>query len=233
MNSDIIFAVQNDDINLITTILAHYQDSVNYHNYNFDNTALHYAKSAKAAELLIKNGADVNAFGHCGFTLLHNCTDPEVCDVLLKNGANLTIVSRIGTTPLHNQIKYVLKDNYNKPRANKNILDIIKKLIIHGADINTEMEHTPVIQFFNRYVNFAHHTFYDCKKEIKEINLIMLSINPEIANYTILETVPLREYLYIDCLKEAYNITAQDFMDLAFERRKHALLARWRFRRMQ
>ena len=153
--------------------------------------------------------------------------------MLLKYGANLTIVSLIGTTPLHNQIKYVLKDNYDKPRANKNILEIIKKLIIHGADINTEMEHTPVIQFFNRYVNFAHHTFYDCKKEIKEIILLMLEKNPEIANYTILETVPLREYLYIDRLKEIYNITAQDFMDLAYERRKHALLARWRFRRMQ
>jgi hypothetical protein len=54
-----------------------------------------------------------------------------------------------------------------------------------------------------------------------------------VPNYTILDTVPLREYLYIDHLKETFKITAQDFKDLAFERRKHALLARWRFWRMQ
>ena len=71
----------------------------------------------------------------------------------------------------------------------------------------------------------AKETYIHYRKEIKEIILLFLQKNPAMANYY------LNGSMYIDVLKEAYGITKQDFMDLASERRKHAMVSWLRLRR--
>jgi len=233
----ICYAVRDNDINTLSKIIAKDKTYINPPDH-FDTTPLHLAKSVEVAKLLIDNGANINAKKEGGLTPLHVCKNSEICELLINNGADLNIKAYHIYTPLQYHIinfsdirdciaifSYIYSPNPDK-------LKIIK-LLIHSSDIDAKLEHTSMIEIFNRRVMDAKESFIHCKKEIKEINLIMLSINPEIANYTILETGPLREYLYINHLKEIYNITIQDFKDLAFERRKHALLARWRFWRMQ
>ena len=224
----ICYAVRDDDINTLSKIIAKDKTYINPPDY-FDTTPLHLAKSVEVAKLLIDNGANINAKKEGGLTPLHVCKNSEICELLINHGADLNIRVYHKYTPLQyhiinfSDIRYYISRWECVYSPNTDGLKIIK-LLIHGSDIDAKLEHTSMIEIFNKRVMDAKESFIHCKKEIKEIILLMLEKNPEIR--------PL-EYLYIDRLKEIYNITIQDFMDLAYERRKHALLARWRFWRMQ
>lgn len=64
-------------------------------------TALHHAKTAEVARMLIEFGLPVNAKGPLGQTPLHtNCNNPEVLRVMLQNGAGISHTTNDGSTAL-------------------------------------------------------------------------------------------------------------------------------------
>lgn len=75
-------------------------------NNDFKVTPLHSAAAKKQydiAQLLIKNGADVNAQQISGVTALHSAAhngDVPLVNLLLKNGANSMAKMKEGQTPL-------------------------------------------------------------------------------------------------------------------------------------
>lgn len=76
------------------------------------------------AEILIKYGADVNAFGDSRMTALHWGGDiPEIVELLVENGANVNAKTSGGRTPL----MFIAADGN---------VDIARNLIEHGAMIN-------------------------------------------------------------------------------------------------
>ncbi|MBI9015935.1 MAG: ankyrin repeat domain-containing protein [Phycisphaerae bacterium] len=69
--------------------------------FNEDNNmTLHYVKSAKMAELLIKNGASVNSINIFGATPLHYAHNTDIANVFVENGANVNVSNNGSETPL-------------------------------------------------------------------------------------------------------------------------------------
>lgn len=97
----------------------------------FGLTALHYAANynhAKAAEWLIKNGADAEAKNNMGFTPLHYASafgSTAAAETLIKNGADMEARSNMEETPL------CLASFYGEVEVTKLLLD-------KGADINSK-----------------------------------------------------------------------------------------------
>lgn len=103
-------------------------------------TPLHFAKEPEVVEFLIKNGADVNAQSHRGFTPLSRTIVYSIgrrwpdgrtltkFKILLKNGAVLRLADHKGRTPLH----YA---------ARCEMLAFIKGLLREGADVHARDEH--------------------------------------------------------------------------------------------
>ena len=84
--------------------LMRYGADVNGRKGGFDRPPLAFAASRKAAEMLIKNGAEISLRGKYGDTPLHSVarwSATEVADVLLAHGADIEAKNRVGRTPLH------------------------------------------------------------------------------------------------------------------------------------
>ena len=131
-----------------------------------DSTPLHAAALANAretAEVLLQNGADINAKDDEGDTSLHFAAlanARETAEVLLQNGADANAQAKDGTTPLHFaalanacEIAEVLlkseADINAKAEggvtplhfaASANACEIAEVLLKSGADINTKAE---------------------------------------------------------------------------------------------
>ena len=102
--------------------------------YNTGWTALHGAGGVlghkEIAELLIQNGADVNAKAYFEKTPLHEAAQfghKEVVELLIANGADVNAKNQWGETPLHDA-------------ASRGLKKIIELLIAKGANVNAKEE---------------------------------------------------------------------------------------------
>ena len=87
-------------------------------------TPLHYAEGKEIAEILITEGADVNAGGQ--MTPLHYAAsvgNKEIAELLIDNGADVNAQSFVGMTPL-------------REAANQGHDSIVELLVAKGADVN-------------------------------------------------------------------------------------------------
>src|SRR5271166_3295785 len=101
-------AVWEENLNLVNELLNKNRQRKDFINVRkSDATALHFAskKGAKqVAELLIKQGADLEATDEEGETPLHwaaTWNKPEIVELLVTNGANVNAKDRSLRTPIH------------------------------------------------------------------------------------------------------------------------------------
>lgn len=88
-------------------------------------TALHWAAGrghSEIVELLIQNGAEIEAGDHLGRTALHLAhRHPRTVKLLLEAGANANARDSLGATPLHMGVR---------------VPETTELLILHGAEIS-------------------------------------------------------------------------------------------------
>lgn len=133
---DIYQAVKSGDAAAVTKLLQQNKAAVNARDttpvpvtvtIGKEWTPLHWAAftgHADVAEVLIKNGADVNARDAFGYTPLHFAMSRQVAAVLVEHGAKTSAQSNSnGWTPLHRAAF----------ASNK---DVVQYLISEGADVN-------------------------------------------------------------------------------------------------
>ena len=123
----------------------------------FGGTPLHYAAHAghkEIAELLIANGADINAKDMNGMTPLHRATYlgyKEIAELLIAKGADVNVKDDNGKTPLDESIIYnqpeiadILRKDGAKSGAEDSIhvaawvgnIEAVKQHLAAGVDVN-------------------------------------------------------------------------------------------------
>lgn len=158
-------AVQADNLEIAKFLLEHGADKTINHSDTEFQTAIFKARSAKMAQLLIANGANVSESDKKGLSvLLHavaNYLDFDLLKVLLQNGADINAQDKSGTTALlwaaqHSYAKngktcvqFLLENGANANMANNQgetpllvaeKLEVLQALLAHGADINAQNE---------------------------------------------------------------------------------------------
>jgi ankyrin repeat protein len=110
-----------------------------FHNANsWGETPLHVAASnghRGVAEVLLANGADVNARDNSGRTPLHPSAwngHKAVAELLLANGADVNARDKSGGTPLHQYTREKISDGATEAACR----DVAALLLAHGADVN-------------------------------------------------------------------------------------------------
>ena len=158
-------AVQADNLEIAKFLLEQGADkTINLSDTEFQ-TAIFKAQSAKMAQLLIANGANVSESDKKGQSvLLHavaNYLDFDLLKVLLQNGADINAQDKSGTTALLQAVRYpyerdgktcvqFLLENGAKANVANNQgetpllvaekLEVLHALLAHGADVNAQNE---------------------------------------------------------------------------------------------
>lgn len=158
-------AVQADNLEIAKFLLEHGADKTINHSDDEFQTAIFKARSAKMAQLLIANGANVSDRDKKGLSvLLHavaNYLDFDLLKVLLQNGADINEQDKSGTTALlwvaqhpyerddKNCVQFLLENGANANVANNQgetpllvaeKLEVLQALLAHGADVNAQNE---------------------------------------------------------------------------------------------
>lgn len=158
-------AVQADNLEIAKFLLEHGADKTINHSDDEFQTAIFKARSAKMAQLLIANGANVSDRDKKGLSvLLHavaNYLDFDLLKVLLQNGADINAQDKSGTTALlwaaqhpyerddKNCVQFLLENGANANVANNQgetpllvaeKLEVLQALLAHGADVNAQNE---------------------------------------------------------------------------------------------
>ncbi len=158
-------AVQADNLEIAKFLLEHGADKTINHSDTEFQTAIFKARSAKMAQLLIANGANVSDRDKKGHSvLLHavaNHLDFDLLKVLLQNGADINAQDKSGTTALlwaarhpyerddKTCVQFLLENGANANVANNQgetpllvaeELDVLQALLAHGADVNAQNE---------------------------------------------------------------------------------------------
>lgn len=158
-------AVQADNLEIAKFLLEHGADKTINHSDDEFQTAIFKARSAKMAQLLIANGADVSRGDKKGHSvLLHavaNYLDFDLLKVLLQNGADINAQDKSGTTALLQAVRHSYAKNgktcvqfllENGAKANvannqgetpllvAEKLEELQVLLAHGADVNAQNE---------------------------------------------------------------------------------------------
>lgn len=158
-------AVQADNLEIAKFLLEQGADKTINHSDTEFQTAIFKASSAKMAQLLIANGANVSESDKKGLSvLLHavaNYLDFDLLKVLLQNGADINAQDKSGTTALLQAVRYpyerddkncvqFLLENGAKANVANNQgetplfvaekLEVLQVLLSHGADVNAQNE---------------------------------------------------------------------------------------------
>ena len=158
-------AVQADNLEIAKFLLEQGADKTINHSDDEFQTAIFKARSAKMAQLLIANGANVSDRDKKGLSvLLHavaNYLDFDLLKVLLQNGADINAQDKSGTTALlwaaqhpyerddKNCVQFLLENGANANVANNQgetpllvaeKLEVLQVLLAHGADVNAQNE---------------------------------------------------------------------------------------------
>lgn len=158
-------AVQADNLEIAKFLLEHGADKTINHSDTEFQTAIFKARSAKMAQLLIANGANVSDRDKKGLSvLLHavaNYLDFDLLKVLLQNGADINEQDKSGTTALlwvaqhpyerddKNCVQFLLENGAKANVANNQgetpllvaeKLEVLQALLAHGADVNAQNE---------------------------------------------------------------------------------------------
>lgn len=130
------------------------------------DTALHRASTGEIAQYLIDLGLDVNDKNVDGLTPLHRATSIDVMTTLLENGADINAKDKDGRTRIFNAcrfgntewVKYLLENGADPNAEDKNgttplllacmndllatnhNAEIVRQLLIHGAEVNLNKE---------------------------------------------------------------------------------------------
>lgn len=137
-------AIMKNDPELVKHVVESNRNTINSIDEN-GRTPLHIAVqngNLKIVEILIKNGAYVNAKTPEGDSVLHYAIENfytrwddvyfDILKHLVTENAEINAHAQDGDTALHKAIKYSYSREWNQ-----NSLDLVKFLVLKGADINS------------------------------------------------------------------------------------------------
>ena len=158
-------AVRADNLEIAQFLLEQGADKTINHADTEFQTAIFKARSAKMAQLLIANGADVSRGDKKGLSVLFhavaNYLGFDLLKVLLQNGADINAQDNSGMTALlwagqhpyesddKNCVQFLLEngakaniaDNQGEtPLLVAEKLEVLQALLAHGADVNAQDE---------------------------------------------------------------------------------------------
>lgn len=100
-----------------------------------------YGGSNDGFQLLLQKGANLQHKTKNGATVLHFVSSPEIAEFILKNNIDINTRDNNGMTPLHYAVECTCINQFShlytrKGKDYRIMVDMIKFLIAHGADVN-------------------------------------------------------------------------------------------------
>lgn len=158
-------ALRHDDVSVFKAYLAAHPGVEHWQSMENGTTWLHLSVRVGAKNItafFVDQGANINAMNKNKQTALHIAAGkgyPTITKYLLAHGAKVDARDSFSQTPLilaasggmDDAVYKVLKKQYpglQAPQNEHQYVDVVKQLLDHGADVNTENidKTTPVIQ---------------------------------------------------------------------------------------